>query len=43
MALLVEYKFVQTIPKHITILAQVYQVSKANSNVSMQDINTSER
>ena len=43
MALLVEYKCEQTIPKHITILARVYQASKDNGNVSMQDIKTSER
>ena len=43
MALLVEYKCEQIIPKHITIKNTIYQVYKEISNVSMQDINTSER
>ena len=43
MALLVEYKCEQTIPKHITIQHKIYQAHKDESNISMQDINTSER
>ena len=43
MTLLVEYKCEQTIPKHITIKHKIYQAYKEISNVSMQDINTSER
>ena len=43
MALLVEYKCEQTIPKDITIQHKIYQAYKDESNISMQDIKTSER
>ena len=43
MALLVEYKCEQTIPKHITIEYKIYQAYKDIGNVCMKDINTSER
>ena len=43
MALLVEYKCEQTIPKHITIQHKMYQAYTDESNISMQDINTRER
>jgi len=43
MALLVEYKCEQTIPKYITIKHNENQAYKDESNMSMQDINTSER
>ena len=43
MALLIEYKCEQSNPKHITIKHKIYQAYKDESNVSMQDINTSER
>ena len=43
MALLVEYKYEQTILKHASMQAQVYQASKNISIASKQDINTSER
>ena len=43
MALLVEYKYEQTIPKHKTIEYKIYQAYKDKGNISMQDINTSER
>ena len=43
MALLVEYKCEQTVPKHIIIKHKRYQAYKNKGNVSMQDINTSER
>ena len=43
MALLVEYKCEQTIPKHITIRHKIYQAYKDKGNISMQDIKISER
>ena len=43
MALLVEYKCEQTIPKHISIRHTIYNAYEDKSKISMQDINTSER
>ena len=43
MALLVQYKCEQTIPAYINLNTSIYQAYKDEGNISMQDINTSER
>jgi len=43
MALLVEYECEQTIQVYINLSTSIYQAYKEISNVSIQDINTSDR
>jgi len=43
LALLVEYKYDQTIPSIYQFKHKIYQAYKDKGNVSMHDINTSER